>query len=200
MGCGIGRTALALTTYLSTAGQYTGFDCVGFAIRWCQRTLGAKNANFRFIHSDIYNRQYNRKGRIDARQYAFPVQGGSVSFCLATSLFTHLLPGTTERYVSEVARVLRPGGRFLSTWFLLDEKTESNAAAGKAEFKFGYRFEKHAQVNIHAPEEAVAYRLDYLEDLFAGIGLVVVGVYHGGWSGTEDRIDSGQDIIVCRRV
>jgi SAM-dependent methyltransferase len=200
VGCGIGRSALALTTFLSATGRYTGFDVIDFAIRWCQRTIGAKHANFCFIHSDIYNKQYNRKGRIDPQQYVFPAQTGSISFCLATSLFTHLLPSTTERYVSEVARVLRPDGRFLATWFLLDEETEASAAAGKAEFTFGYRFEKHAQVSIEAPEEVVAYKLDYLRALFAEVGLVIVGVHHGGWSGTEDRIDSGQDVIVCRRA
>ncbi len=132
---------------------------------WDAESAAAKHSNFRFIQSDICNKQYNRKGRIDPQHYVFPAETGSLTFCLATSLCTHLLPDTTERYVSEVARVLRAEGRFLATWFLLDEETESSAAAGKAEFRFGYRFEKHAQVSKEAPEEEVAYRLDYLKDV-----------------------------------
>jgi hypothetical protein len=69
---------------------------------------------------------------------------------------------------------------------------------GKAQFDFKYRFANHAQVSVSAPEAAVAYRLDYLKTIFARTGLEITDVHHGGWSGAIDRIDSGQDILVCR--
>jgi len=37
LGCGIGRTALAMTGFLQPPGTYTGLDTIRFAIRWCQR-------------------------------------------------------------------------------------------------------------------------------------------------------------------
>jgi SAM-dependent methyltransferase len=198
IGCGIGRTALPLTRFLAPPGRYTGIDVIDFAIRWCQKEIGREYPHFRFLHADVYNKHYNRRGKINPDQYSFPLASDSITFCLATSVFTHLLPATTERYIREIARVLRPGGRFFSTWFLLDETTETRAAEGKAQFDFQFRFANHAQVSRDAPETAVAYRLDYLKDILAEAGLEIASVQHGGWSGALDRIDSGQDVIVCR--
>jgi SAM-dependent methyltransferase len=180
VGCGIGRTALPLTRFLASPGCYTGIDVIEFAIRWCQKELGPRHPHFRFVHADVYNKHYNRRGKISPTQYSFPLSPGSITFCLATSVFTHLLPETTERCVAEIARVLRQGGRVLPSWFLLDETTESCAAEGKAQFDFKFRFANHAQVSVSAPETAVAYRLDYLKIIFARTGLEITGVHHGG--------------------
>jgi SAM-dependent methyltransferase len=138
---------------------------IEFAIRWCRKELGSRHPHFRFVHADVYNKHYNRRGNISPTQYSFPLSPGSITFCLATSVFTHLLPETTERYVAEIARVLHQGGRFLSSWFLLNETTESCVAEGKAQFDFKYRFANHARVSVSAPEAAVAYRLDYLKTI-----------------------------------
>jgi SAM-dependent methyltransferase len=200
VGCGIGRTALPLTKFLLTPGRYTGIDVIAFAIQWCQRQIAGRHPHFEFLHADVYNKHYNPRGNIRPEQYSFPVAPNSITFCLATSLFTHLLPKTTERYVMEIARALVPGGRFLSSWFLLDEQTEPCIAAGGAQFDFKFRFANHAQVSESAPEAIVAYRFDYLKALFDIAGFEITGVYHGGWSGMPDRIDSGQDIVVCRAV
>ena len=43
--------------------------------------------------------------------------GRDVAFL--TSVFTHMLPEDVEHYLDELARVLKPGGRTLITWFLL---------------------------------------------------------------------------------
>jgi hypothetical protein len=103
-----------------------------------------------------------------------------------------LLPETTERYVAEIARVLHQGGRFLSSWFLLDETTEACTAEGKAQFDFKFRCANHAQVSASAPEAAVAYRLDYLKTVFDRTGLAITGVHHGGWSGAMDGLTQGK--------
>lgn len=198
VGCGIGRTALALTRFLSAEGCYLGFDTIDFAIRWCNDKIAPRHSQFRFIHTDVYNKVYGPRGSINPNEFSFPVMSGTISFCLATSVFTHLLPDTTERYLMEVARVLRNGGRFLSTWFLLDETTETCIREGKAEFNFAFRFENHAQVSRGTPEIAVAYQLDYLKATFGRAGLEITRIAHGGWSGAADRVNSGQDVITCQ--
>ena len=64
VGCGIGRVAVPLTGYLSREGSYEGFDIVRSGIRWCNRRIGSRYPNFRFIHVDLKNDLYNlhRKG------------------------------------------------------------------------------------------------------------------------------------------
>ena len=46
VGCGIGRTAIALTDYLSSSGSYEGFDIVPKGIDWCQKHIAAKYPTF----------------------------------------------------------------------------------------------------------------------------------------------------------
>lgn len=198
VGCGIGRSAWAMTGFLSGSGKYVGLDIVAFAIKWCQEHIAKRHPNFSFLHADIYNRVYNSRGEIGPDRYSFPFPPTTFTFCMAMSVFTHLLPSTTERYVAEIRRVLRPGGRFLSTWFLLDDTTETALAAGTAMVQFPHRFEHHAQNSLHAPERAVAYKRGYVERLLSNAGFVIESVSHGGWSRAPDNIDSGQDVVVAR--
>jgi hypothetical protein len=126
----------------------------------------------------------------------------SITFCLATSVFTHLLPKTIEQYLTEIGRVLQPEGRFLSTWFLLDQTTEAAIAEGKAQFNFEFKFANHAQVNLEAPEAAVAYRLDYLKAVLNRVGLEITVLQHGGWSGARQigSIQGKPSLYAVRRL
>jgi ubiquinone/menaquinone biosynthesis C-methylase UbiE len=40
------------------------------------------------------------------------------------SLFTHIRPAEVENYLREMARVLKPGGRCLAAFFMLNEGRE----------------------------------------------------------------------------
>src|SRR5262245_2380217 len=42
VGCGIGRMAVPLTSYLSQEGEYYGFDIVARGIDWCQNRISPK--------------------------------------------------------------------------------------------------------------------------------------------------------------
>lgn len=200
IGCGIGRTALALASFLEPRGRYAGFDVIDFAIRWCRRNIGKSRSNFRFVHSDVYNKTYNPRGKTAPDQYVFPFPDTSFTFSLATSVFTHILPSTAEHYIAEACRVLCPGRQFLSTWFLIDAVSEAGMASGRANMEFPHRYENHAQHKLYAPELAVAYESRYVREIFARAGFYVIAIHRGGWSGAPDSIDSSQDVIVAERV
>ncbi len=200
LGCGIGRTALAMTTFLEAEGRYSGLDIVKFAIQWCQANIARQHANFAFFHANVRNQTYNPGGKFYADEFSFPFASASFDFCLATSLFTHLLPTDTERYIREVSRVLRKDGRFLSTWFLLDEQTSPTVNAGKSLYSFPFAFDLHAQMTCHTPEEAIAYYGSSLRQMFARAGLEIEAIHYGGWSGFANSIDSGQDVVIARRL
>jgi SAM-dependent methyltransferase len=197
IGCGIGRTALALAKFLAPSGRYAGFDVIKFAIDWCQRHIAGARGGFAFVHADIYNKFYNPGGGVEADEYQFPFRAGEFSFALATSLFTHVLPSTASHYLRETGRVVSPGGRFLSTWFLLGGES---SAWGSQKMQFPYVFEEYALHSLHAPEQAVAYRRDFVERSFGEAGLVIEAVYRGSWSGVRAEAASMQDVIVARRV
>lgn len=88
----------------------------------------------------------------------------------------------------------------MSTWFLLCEETRASIEAGSSHLTFPHKFQHHAQRSLHAPEQAVAFDLDYVKAIHAQAGLAIQGVYFGGWSGYNRSIDSGQDIIVATRI
>ena len=200
IGCGIGRTALALTSFLEAHGRYAGFDIIDFAIRWCRRNIGKRHSNFWFVHSDVYNKTYNPRGKTAPDQYVFPFPDASFTFALATSVFTHILPSTAEHYVAETSRVLRPGQQLLSTWFLIDAVSEAGMASGLANMEFPHRYKNHAQHKLYAPELAVAYESRYVREIFTQAGFAVKAIHRGGWSGAPGSIDSSQDVVVAERV
>src|ERR1700716_3092308 len=57
VGCGIGRMARPLASYLSSQGSYNGFDVNANGIRWCRHHY-AQYSHFRFQLVDLYNGRY----------------------------------------------------------------------------------------------------------------------------------------------
>ena len=74
IGCGIGRMAAPLATFLSPEGSYDGTDIVKDGIDWCNEKINSKYPNFRFWLDDIYNSRYNPNGLYKASEYEFPFE------------------------------------------------------------------------------------------------------------------------------
>ena len=51
-----------------------------------------------------------------------------------------MIPEDMENYLIEIARVMKPGGICLATYFILDEVSRQNIAAGLTSPKFAYEF------------------------------------------------------------
>jgi SAM-dependent methyltransferase len=199
VGCGIGRMAVPLTGYLSAQAQYDGFDIVPRGIDWCQRAITSRFPNFRFRLADLRNAEYNPHGRLSAQEFDFPYPDESFDFVFLTSVFTHMLPNEVDNYISEVRRVLRPGGRSLSTWFLLTSEAETLIRSGSAALEFRYRRPGCALVNDAVPEEAVAYSESDMNVAFQRHGLEPMApIQYGSWSGRSGT-RSFQDICVVRK-
>ena len=200
IGCGSGRMALPLTTFLSPRGSYTGVDIVAPAIVWCQKHISRRHPNFRFLHANLYNKRYNPGGEYAASDYTFPFDDERFDFIFLTSVFTHLLPEDTENYLHEIRRLLRPAGRCLATFFLLNETQSRLAAAGQNDILFRHGDGPIRTRSKTVPESAVAYQEAYLRRRVAACGLAVEGsIRYGRWSGREDGL-SYQDIVLLKRA
>lgn len=97
VGCGIGRMAVPLTTYLDKNGSYEGFDIVADGIHWCRKKITPKYPHFRFHLADVFNEKYNPHGRYRASEYHFPYERESFDFVFLTSVFTHIPYGAPRR-------------------------------------------------------------------------------------------------------
>ena len=198
VGCGVGRMALPLARYLSSAGSYDGFDINAEFVAWCREKIAARYPNFHFHHADIFNPAYNLSGRWQASQYRFPFTDRSFDFVVAMSLFTHMLPDGVENYLAEIVRVLRPGGRCLISLLLLDEENTRLVDEGRAMFTLPNRHGTYRTESKEIPEGVVSYDLDYLRGLLREHGLTLSEpVRFGNWSGRQHEVIEGQDFLVA---
>jgi SAM-dependent methyltransferase len=193
-GCGTGRMAEPLSRYLT--GSYDGFDVVREAIEECQRNIVAPN--FRFRHVDVVNRFYNPAGLISPDEFEFPYPDEAFDFVFLTSVFTHMLPPEVKHYLGEIQRVLRPGGRCLATFFVLNEKSLTAARNGGSRKRFPHKGDGYFYNAPNRPEASVGYREEDVLGLLEGFELQTL--QYGGWSGRPDAGPVGQDIVVVNRI
>ena len=188
LGAGCGRMAIPLSRYLKPAAEYHGIDVVLPMVEWCRDNIGARCANFQFHHAALKNSLYSDTGA-NAADYRFPFEERKFDFVIATSLFTHLRPDGTRRYIQEIQRVLKPGGKALTTWFLLNRNNLTwgcEHAAGICRVQ-----------NPANPEAVVAYEEPFVFDSLRGAGLNIDWVSYGSWTGTGGL--SYQDLIGISR-
>jgi SAM-dependent methyltransferase len=200
VGCGTGRVAVPLVPYLD-GGSYEGFDVHDEAIRWCQSNITSRSGSFRFQAVSVRSRWFNPWGAQPAEDFTFPYPDDEFDFAFAISLFTHLLSPATERYLSEIARVLKPGGRWLLTFFLIPEEGHPEPFAGwppPPGWPGGARFNHEANgcryMDPDHPERAVAHEESWLFPAISRARLSVKAVHRGFWPGRHGL--SFQDIVI----
>ena len=198
IGSGIGRKTIPLLTYLSPAGRYAGFDISRTGIDWCRTHITARYPNFQFDYVDIYNRRYNPQGKVAGAELRFPYPDNSFDFAAAASVFTHMFTAEVANYLAESARVLKPGGRALFTFFLLNEESQVRLTSPASTYHFPHVQGDCRVENLERPEDAVAYEEPFVASLYAAAGLRIRQIYYGGWSGRPDHV-SFQDMILAEK-
>lgn len=198
-GCGYGRLAVPLTRFLTT-GEYAGFDLNPAAIRWCRRAISTRHPNFWFAHADVANTHYNPRGRWSPAEFPFPCADASVDVAFAASLFTHLLPVPAAHYVAEMARVLKPGGRAVVSFFLFDAAMRARLLDPRVHPTFAHFPEpSYAVADPSDPEAAIAYDESTVRGFFTAAGMEVMAIHRGGWAVHPDPL-SYQDFVVARKA
>ena len=200
VGCGMGRMAVPLTSYLSKEGEYWGFDINKVCIEWCKRRISRRFSNFHFQHIDIYNKVYNPYGKVRAQDLQFPFDHEFFDLVFLTSVFTHMLPSDMENYLSEISRVLKAGGRCLITFFILNEESENLVRSGDSMLDFRYNINGCLTTNEKDPEAAVAYNEEFVMRLFKKYGLKIAQpIHYGSWC-KRDNCLTYQDLIIATKT
>lgn len=208
IGCGQGRVAFPLRYVLSGGGSYRGFDIDRDKIAWLVEHFEARFPTFRFAHSDVRNTFYNPDGQVAPEAFAFPYPDDAFDLVFAASVFTHMAPAATERYFAESARVLRPGGRCVFSFFLLDfYDPERPRPLGFAHERFRFAHTQPewgpdvAIAEPANPEQMTAYRLSLLTGYAATAGLRLADEpLPGLWSGASSRAVGAQDLLVLEHA
>jgi SAM-dependent methyltransferase len=199
VGCGIGRMAVPLTGYLSPRGEYWGFDIVREGINWCSTAIASRFPNFHFEHADVFNRHYNPAGTCPASEYRFPYADASIDFAFLTSVFTHMLPPDMDNYLSELSRVIRPGGTCLMTFFLLNDESRRCIHGHLGKLDFASAVDGCLTIDADDPEAALAYDEDAIRVRLAAVRLRIdEPIRFGSWCGRPSYL-SYQDIILATK-
>jgi SAM-dependent methyltransferase len=208
VGCGTGRLAAPLLDHLGPEGSYEGFDRDAARIEWCNEHIAPLHPAFRFQAVDVFNSR-RQKGTLAAGELTFPYPDADFDLVFLFSVFTHMLPEGVERYLAEIARVLKPGGSAVITWFLLNGESErlleeqlderTNAASNAHKSRFSHDLGVCRVANRGRPEAVVAYKEPFVLKTYARNGLEIVHpIRYGSWIGRKNTL-MNQDVVLARR-
>ena len=109
-----------------------------------------------------------------------------------------------SHYLTECARVLRPGGRAYLTIFIYDDQILESAdrnAVTPFDLKFTTEIEPGCRINDPLqPLGAIAYTWDRVAPLIAKSGLTLMREpLNGAWSGFHQNPNDGQDVLLLEK-
>jgi SAM-dependent methyltransferase len=165
--------AIPLTGYCSPQGSYEGVDDWLEGIAWCQKAITTRFPNFQFrMLPESNSGSAEGEERTDR---ALPYDDSSFDFVLLGSIL-HLRPAEFEKQLREAARVIRPGGIYFGTWYLLD----------------------HDEPVVATEVPAIACCPNEMHEQLTAVGLSVEGIHRGRWNGHPHPL-SYQDVVVARK-
>lgn len=195
VGCGIGRTAVALSGFIDK-GSYDGFDAVEKGIKWCDANIHKKYPNFNFKFTPIYNDLYNTFSQ-KAENFTFPYNDSQFDKVFLFSVFTHMQIPEIKQYLKEIGRVLRNDGQCMATFFLYDE---SKIEGGS--MPFPYQYDGYRLMDDKVTAANIAVSLPLLSAMAQEAGLKVTTIQGGFWRNDVEKesADEFQDIVVFEKI
>lgn len=194
IGCGCGRIAVFLAKIFED-GSYTGMEIDEISLRSCMSNSVFSGKNFRFDLMDLYNGVYNPQGKQSDANYVFPYPDESFDIIFLFSVFTHMLPAGVSNYIKETSRMLKPGGRYLATTFLMDYGKRGDYIS------FHHDHGDYCLLSESIPEKAVGYYLDFFDETFSSNGMKrlsepLIGPWRDSTAEVEPTIKHPQDTLV----
>jgi SAM-dependent methyltransferase len=203
IGCGWGRLAAALADHLDPTADYHGFDPMRAQVLWAQTNLMPCHQAFNFHITNLANRIYNPGGVLRTRTFVVPFASASRDLVVASALFAYLSPEELDAYAREAARILKPGGRFLATFYLLDD--ESGPILPQLAPPLAFRFASGPIVST-SPNGGglVAYDTAHVRAVLERHGYIVEPIIRGTWRDGNDEAPGDsrlrEDAVIGRRV
>jgi len=178
VGCGLGRLAYELASYLDDDGTYAGFDIAPSAIEWLRARYEPRLSGFRFDLLDVQSERFRPEGAHRPDLVRFPYDDAQFDVACAFEVFMHLPAEGVANYMSEIARVLRPGGLAVVTFMAIYPEEHEPRHAGRP-------FVRVADgVHTRFPNRAatsMGYDVDYIRRLLTSAGFEETDSIRGQW-------------------
>ena len=197
IGSGIGRTAIALTSYLDKTARYEGFDVVQLGIKWCDSKIKKDFPNFNFKYIPLFNDLYNN-ANLKASEFIFPYEKNFFDKIFSFSVFTHMQIDEIQHYFSEIYKVLKPNGIAFSTFFIYDDASENKISQNK-EFDFSHKKNGYRLMSNNVKSGNIAIHKDKLKAMLEFENLTLVKVIDGFWKGSRENKIEYQDIVIFKK-
>jgi SAM-dependent methyltransferase len=209
VGCGTGILGIASEPFLGRDGKYLGIDVMKSNIDFCRSHYSSPN--FEFIHFDLRNPAY-APSQSDTKS-EWPVESESIDLATALSVWTHLSEEDALFYFKEISRVLKPGGKAIVTFFLLDElyeESQSKRSHQKGRYHMTFQdrwifdqpsYGSDAWLNpkwAKVPEQAIAITQIGINRLTSVSGLGLIEQYQGNWKEVPGAFF--QDILIFEKA
>jgi len=208
VGCGTGLLGIACEPFLGKKGRLVGIDVSKNDIDFCRSYYPANT--FEFIHLDINNPFYSPSQ--GSEKIRWPLEDASFDLVTALSVWTHLREEDALRYLKEVYRVLKPGGKAIITFFLLDQLYQENMGRRSNEVgsyhltpQLDWIFDQPAYGSgewltpkwAKVPEYAIGITTEGFNRLVSTAELELVEHYPGNWKEVPGVFF--QDVTVFRK-
>jgi SAM-dependent methyltransferase len=192
IGCGTGLLGIASEPFVSEGGKYTGIDVMTADVEFCKAHYPTEN--YEFIHLDVANPTY-ASGQ-STSLIPWPIADASQDLVTALSVWTHLREEDAIFYFSEIARVLKKGGKAIITFFVLNEAyQQSLPLRSNAPGRFHSTNQQEWVFSVSAyesknwfttpfarnPEDVIGVTAAGMEILLKASGLKLVQEYPGNW-------------------
>lgn len=205
-GCGIGRGLVALRKSGVAPAQIVGMDIMPPVVDFCNTHIQPHLDNVQFELIDDKNDHYDRfiadnsgKNRAQvSREYSNHFTAG-----YAFSVFTHVTREDFGGLLKLVSSMMVPGGRFLLTYFELNEFSRFMIRNGQPIFPLDNRVMKDNDnimiANDYDPLAFIAFDRSLVEQMVWDAGMAITKVEYGCWMGGQIG-SSLQDVMVCTKL
>lgn len=207
IGCGTGLLAIASKPFVMNSGKYTGIDVMKDDIDYCNNHY--IEDCFEFLHHDVFNPTYSKNQ--NQKHIPWNIKSSSQDLVTALSVWTHLDEKDAMYYFREIARVLKPEGRAIITFFELDNEYKKSVADRENKRSIFHNtnqtrwvFDTNAYNSedwmttkwVKEPEDAIGVTTNGINRLLDESGLKVLHKYPGTW-----RENNGlyfQDVMILQ--
>jgi SAM-dependent methyltransferase len=208
VGCGTGIMAIASQPFLGDKGHYTGIDVKRSDIEFCRQHY--PNKNFSFIHLDASNQVFAPDQ--SAGKVKWEVADASADVVTALSVWTHMNEDDAIFYFREIDRVLKPGGKAIVTFYLLDDLYHSSVSTWADKMgRYNNSFQNSRIFNTPSsqsknwfhpdwaakPEETIGVTPAGIQMMLDATRLSLVETYVGNWKEVPGVFY--QDILVFEK-
>ncbi|MGH9336883.1 MAG: glycosyltransferase, partial [Vicinamibacteria bacterium] len=148
---------------------------------------------------DLKNRRYNPSGELGVEEFRFPYPEDRFDAVVSTSVFTQMRSSEVRHYLEEIHRVMRPGGRCLATFFLVNAESRRLIERGASSQRLCHAVADFFTADPEMPEGAIGFDEETLWNWLEARGFTVGETFYGTWCGRSGP-GSYQDIVVFEKT